>query len=208
LDGKIAARDGSSKWISSEVSRRYVKKIRSEFNAILVGRNTMEEDDPYLLDEKKNGYDTIRIVVDTKLKISVKSNLIKTRSKSPIIVGTTLLADKNKLKILEKLNNLTIVQVPLKEGKVALKPFLKKLVKMGITSILVEGGGELVGNLIDEHLVNEVIFFISPQILGGNTASVKGKGVKNIKSAIKLKNKKISSMGEDIFIKGEICSRV
>ena len=207
LDGKIAARDGSSKWISSEASRKYVKKIRSEFNGVLVGRNTIEKDDPFLLDENKKGHDTIRIVVDTKLKMSLKSNLIKTLDKAPIIIGTTFLADKNKLKILGNLNNLTVVQSPIKAGKVSLKSFLKKLAKMGITSILVEGGGELVGNLIDENLVNEVIFFISPQILGGDMVSVKGKGVKNIKNAIKLKNKKITSMGEDILIKGEICSQ-
>jgi len=207
LDGKIAARNGSSKWISSEISRKFVRKIRAEFDAILVGSNTVRVDDPFLLDEKKKGYNTARIVVDSRLKMSLSSNLIKTVRKSPVMIGTTELADERKIEKLRKVRGVRVIVIKSKKGKVALKPFLKQLYKVGIVNILVEGGGRLAGSLIDESLADEVMFFISPKIIGGDGySSVAGSGAKNVRAATPITNVKVRRMGEDIFVRGYLLS--
>ena len=203
LDGKIAARDGSSKWISSEISRKFVRKIRAEFDAILVGSNTVRADNPFLLDEKKKGYDTARLVVDSRLKISLSSNLIKTAERSSVIIGTTELAEKRKIEKLRKVRGVRIIVTKSKKGKVALKAFLKQLYKLGIVNILVEGGGRIAGGLIDESLADEVMFFISPKIIGGDGySSVAGFGAKSVGAATPVINIKVRRMGEDIFVRG------
>lgn len=203
LDGKIAARNGSSKWISSEISRKFVRKIRGEFDAILVGSNTVRADNPFLLDEKKKGYDTARIVADSRLKISLSSNLIKTAGKSTVIIGTTELANKRKIEKLRKVRGVSVIVTKSKNGKVALKPFLKRLCKIGLVNILVEGGGQIAGGLIDESLADEVMFFISPKIIGGDGyPSVAGAGAGDVSKAASLINVKVRRMGEDIFVRG------
>ena len=207
IDGKIAARDGSSKWISSPSSRKYVKKIRSSYSAIMIGSNTAIEDNPFLLDEKKKGYKTARIIVDTYLKTPLNSNIIKTRSKAPVIIATTDLVPKGKIDKFRKFNNVDIIVTGSKDGKVRLKELLRELAKRGIVSILVEGGGELVGSLLDGKLVDEAIFFISPLVIGGSKSSIKGEGAANIKKALSLKDIERDFFGEDIFLKGKLCSR-
>lgn len=202
IDGKIAARDGSSKWISSDKSRKLVKKIRKDFDAIMIGRNTLEKDNPFLLDEKKTGYKVSRIVIDSKLKLSLNSNIIKTAKKSPVIIGTTDLASGSKIKKISKLNGIKVVQVKSKKGKVNMKAFLKELAKLDIINVMVEGGGELIGSLLEESLVQEIMCFISPKIIGGSYSSIKGAGVKNIKNAINLKNVEINLIENDLLIKG------
>ncbi|MFC1548740.1 bifunctional diaminohydroxyphosphoribosylaminopyrimidine deaminase/5-amino-6-(5-phosphoribosylamino)uracil reductase RibD [Candidatus Omnitrophota bacterium] len=207
VDGKIAARDGSSKWISSKLSRKFVKKIRSEFNAIVVGANTVANDDPFLLDEKRKGYDVSRVVVDTRLRMPFNSNIIKTANRAPVIIGTTELAPDGKIAKFHRVKGVKVIKTKSKRGKVSLKPFLTKLAQEGMVNVLVEGGGGLVGSLIDEGLVDEAMFFISPKIIGGEYASVKGKGVPSIGKALKLDDLEIKRSGEDIFIRGLVCSR-
>jgi len=204
LDGKIAARDGSSKWISSKISRKFVRKIRKEFDAILVGSNTVFADDPFLLDESRKGYRTARIVVDSRLKISAKSNIIKTAGKSPVIIGTTELASKKKIEELRRVKGVRIVVQRSKNGKCSLKTFLKRLAILGIVNIFVEGGSRLAGSLMDEGLVDEVMFFIAPKIIGGGYTSIGGAGARNIRQAAVLSEVKVKRMGEDIFVRGYI----
>ncbi|MFH1846238.1 MAG: bifunctional diaminohydroxyphosphoribosylaminopyrimidine deaminase/5-amino-6-(5-phosphoribosylamino)uracil reductase RibD [Candidatus Omnitrophota bacterium] len=204
LDGKIAARDGSSKWISGELSRGYVKRIRGSFSGIMVGANTIRKDDPFLLGVNRSGYKTARITVDTHLNISKNSNIIRTSSRSPVIIGTTDKAPKNKINMLKKIEGVEVAVFKSRNGKVPLKPFLRHLAKLGLMNILVEGGGELAGSLLDEGLIDEVMIFISPKILGGSHFSIKGKGVGTIKNARDLKNIKTKKIGNDILLTGSI----
>lgn len=207
IDGKIAATDGSSKWISSASSRKFTRDMRKSFDAILVGSGTLLKDDPFLLDEKRKGYKTKRVIVDTSLKVPLRSNILKTLEKSPVIIGTTDLAPQAKLKKLRKLKGLEVISVEARGGKVPLGKLLRALAKRNIVNLLVEGGGEIAGSLMDEGLVDEAMFFISPKIIGGNHSSVKGRGARSITEALKMKNIEIKSSGSDIFVRGEVCSR-
>ena len=207
LDGKIAARDYSSKWITSPEARKLVKKMRSKFNAIMVGSNTVSKDDPFLLDEKRRSSKVMRVVVDSRLKIPIDSNLVKTRNKAPLVIGTTELASRNKEARLRKMDNIDIIRMGSKEGRVPLKTLLKSLAARGAVNILVEGGGRLVGSLMDGRLVDEVLFFISPKIIGGSFSSIMGRGAANIREAVRLENIKMRKIGGDILVRGRVCSR-
>ncbi|MBD3426071.1 MAG: bifunctional diaminohydroxyphosphoribosylaminopyrimidine deaminase/5-amino-6-(5-phosphoribosylamino)uracil reductase RibD [Candidatus Omnitrophica bacterium] len=207
IDGKIAARDGSSKWISGEDSRNYTRKLRPSYDAIMVGANTVVKDDPYLLDSQRKGYGVTRIVVDSRLRIPEKSNILKTRSKSPVIIATTRLAPQARMSKLEAMDGIEVIRTRVKEGRVSLGGLLKKLGQREMVNVLVEGGGELVGSMVDEGLVDEAMFFVSPKIIGGEYSSVKGKGAANIKKALDLEQVEIKRKGDDIFVRGMVCSR-
>ena len=208
VDGKIAARDKTSKWITSEVSRRYSRKMRSRFSAIMVGANTVCEDDPLLLGEGEKGKRITRVVVDSRLRTSLGSKLVKTAKKSPVIFATTELAPRARLRKFKNAKGVEIIETKSRKDKVSLKPLLKKLAKKDIISMIVEGGGELAGSLIDESLVDEAMFFVSPKIIGGNYSSVKGQGAGNIAKVMQLRDVEIKKMGKDILIRGKACSQV
>lgn len=204
LDGKIAAADGTSKWISSEKSRELVREMRGRFDAVMVGIGTVFADDPFLLDAKKKGYATRRIVIDSRLRIPERSNLIKTAERSPVLIAVTPAAPADKVKRLARIRGVEVITARSKAGKVDLGDLLGKLAERGIVNILVEGGGELAGALFDEGHADEVIFFISPKVIGGGNSSVKGKGVKTIADAIKLKDVKVLMSGDDVMVTGKI----
>jgi diaminohydroxyphosphoribosylaminopyrimidine deaminase/5-amino-6-(5-phosphoribosylamino)uracil reductase len=204
VDGKIAARDGSSKWITSEISRKYARQARSDFDAIVVGVNTVFKDDPLLLGDRRRGERITRIVVDSRLRTPPGSKILKTAKRSPVLFATTELAPRSSLKKFRKIEGVEVVETKSKKAKVSLKPFLRKLAAKGITSILVEGGGELAGSFLDGNMVDEVMFFIAPKIIGGGFSSVKGKGARNINSVVDLQNIETKKIGRDILVRGVI----
>jgi len=206
-DGKIAARDGSSKWISSARSRRLVKKIRSGFDAIMVGANTVLRDDPLLMGVEGRSIGVSRVILDSRLRTPADSNVVRTAKKAPVIFGTTQLAPFSKIERFRRTEGVDVIVTRKKGSRVALRPFLSELAARGLVSIMVEGGGELVGSLIDESLVDEFLFFIAPKVIGGGNYSVGGKGVSNIKGAIELRDVEVKRSGSDIFIRGSACSR-
>ena len=159
LDGKIAAADGTSKWISSASSRRFARRIRGTFDAIMVGSGTVTADDPFLLDERRKGYATRRVVADSRLGMSENSNLVKTARLSRVIIATTRMAPAAKIKKFSRIKGVELLLAKSKAGRVDLKDMLSKLAARGIVNILVEGGGELAGSLLDEKLADEAFFF-------------------------------------------------
>ena len=208
LDGRIAASDGSSKWITSKESRKHVRKIRPGFDAIMIGANTAFQDDPFLLDEKKRGYSVWRVVVDSKLSLPVGANLIRTAKKAPVVIGTTELASKKKVDKFRKIKGVDTIVLKSKKEKVPLKAFLKELASRGVVNLQVEGGGTLAGTLVDEGLADEVMMFIAPKLIGGKHLSVKSRGVKNIMDAVDLKDVRIKRFDNDIMIHGILkCSQ-
>lgn len=204
LDGKIASKIGDSKWITSDKSRLFVHRLRQNYDAIVVGVNTILRDDPRL-DAWFSQRQPVKIVVDSQLSISQEANIFL-RNSSVIIV--TLLSlpgqETENRKILSQ--KAKILEVKEKGGLVNLKDMMKKLAQMEITNILVEGGGTLIGSLFDEGLVDKAMFFISPKIIGGKDAigSVMGKGISRIDGAIKLKEVKLKRIGEDFLVEGYV----
>jgi len=203
LDGKIATRTKQSKWISHEESQKYVHKLRSENDAVLIGKNTAIIDNPLLTARKvKTQKQPVKVIVDSKLSMPIDRKFINDKS-SQTIIATTNLAKKEKIYQFEK-KGCKIIIVPRKKNKVNLKKLLFILAKMNITSVLVEGGSQIAGSLIDENLVDKIVFIISPKIIGGKNAipSIAGNGAKSLKEATKIKNWRVKKSGEDIIIEG------
>ncbi len=208
LDGKIAARDGSSKWITSAYSRERAGRMRSGFDAVIVGVNTVCRDDPFLLGRGTRGNGPRRVVVDSSLRMPFASNLIRTADKAPVIIVTTERASGPRVKKFSAVKGVEILTVRSRNKRVSLRPFLRKLARENIVNALVEGGGELVGSLKDESLVDEWMFFIAPKILGGGHSSVKGKGAANIRKAMELCDMEFKKSGRDIIITGKTAGSV
>jgi diaminohydroxyphosphoribosylaminopyrimidine deaminase/5-amino-6-(5-phosphoribosylamino)uracil reductase len=204
LDGKIATHRGDSKWITSDRSRSYAHRMRQNFDAIMVGVNTILRDDPKLdvwFSEKL----PIKIVVDSQLSTPQNANIFSARNKIIIVTLSSRPGQETEnRKILSE--RAEILEVKEKEGQVNLKDMMKKLAQLGITNILVEGGGTLIGSLFDEGLVDKILFFFSPKIIGGkeSISSVMGKGVARIDKAIKLKDIILRRLGEDFLIEGYV----
>jgi len=204
LDGRIATRTGDSKWITSDKSRAFAHRIRKDYDAIMVGVNTVLRDNPSLnawFSQKK----LIKIIVDSNLSISENSNIFAGDSQVIIITLPSRPGQEteNRKSLSAKAK---ILEVKEKAGQINLRDALKKLARLKISNIIVEGGGTLIGSLFDERLVDKILFFISPKIIGGKDAvsSVMGNGVKRIDQAIKLRDLKIRRFGEELLVEAMV----
>jgi len=201
LDGKIATSTGESKWITSKEARDYVHRLRSSIDAILVGVNTVLKDNPSLSIHGK-GKNPKRIIIDPQLHIPLNAKIFNST------VETILITTKNierKTNFYKK-KKIRILSLPSKNGKIDFQQIMSKLAKMNIASVLIEGGGETNAYALEAGVVDEVMFFIAPKIIGGKNAStpVEGKGIVNINRAVKIKELKVHRYGRDILLCGHL----
>jgi len=207
-DGKIATRTGDSKWVSGEKSRKLVHKMRDDFDAVMVGANTVKTDNPRLTARTKGGRDPIRIIIDSDLCLDPNSKFMK-NGKGKIVIATSPLAPKQKIRKFESLGARVLVcgkRNGENSGEVELNKLMRKLGKLGIQSILLEGGSELNGSAIEAGIVDKIYFFIAPKIIGGRDAKgpIGGKGIERMNQALKLKDMKMEKVGEDWLMSAEL----
>ncbi len=202
LDGKIAAASGQSRWVTSRESRDFAHELRNNFDAILVGVNTVLKDDPFLNAARKN---IKKIIIDSHLRIPARRNLFKKARPENIILATTSKAPESKRQEFLK-KGFQVMVCPQVEGKVDLKWLFKKFAQEEITSILIEGGSKIAGSAFKQGLVDKILFFIAPKILGDEKAisSVRGFHVNDVNQSISLKNVTTRSIGRDILIEGYV----
>jgi diaminohydroxyphosphoribosylaminopyrimidine deaminase/5-amino-6-(5-phosphoribosylamino)uracil reductase len=165
IDGKIADNKYNSKWISSLRSRMLVHAMRASYDAVLAGSNTVEHDDPELTVRLIKGRNPYRIVIDSKLRSSLKSKVFSDKNTDMTILITSSLADKQKMRILEK-RNIKIISCSIKNGIINIKEALRKLTGLGISSIMVEGGAKTYSEFIKKGLVDEFMIFVAPKVMG------------------------------------------
>lgn len=204
LDGKIATLKGESKWITSEESRAVVQTLRNRVDAILVGIGTIAADNSQLVvhEEKEKRRNPLRIVVDSKLKISPRAKILKVNEWTKTMVVTTRRATLKKRKSLERIG-VEVVVVPDKRGRVSLVSLLKLLGKRGVTSVLVEGGSQVNASFLKEKLAHKIYYFMAPRILGDDALGAYADlGVSDIDQAVRIKNIKVENIGKDFLIQG------
>ncbi len=202
LDGKIATRVGDSKWISSESSRKDSRIERGAADSVLVGVGTVNADNPELAAHGKfKNKKLLRVVIDPELKSNIKSKIF--RDQNVFIAHTDRASKKNILKF--KKSRINIKSFGKK--KVSIKALLKYLGQKSIQHIFVEGGGGVHGSfhdaaLSDKILVDRVLWYLSPKIIGGENSvdSVAGNGIRKINQVLKLEQKKIKQIGQDLKI--------
>lgn len=205
LDGKIAAADGSSQWISGEESRKVVHELRGRMDAILVGSGTALADDP-LLTARPNGVRVAtRIVIDSMATLPITSKLVQTANDTPVLLATSNQAPPQKCKALQNAG-VEVLKLNGETPSERLAELLDELGSRQMTNLLIEGGGKLLGDAFDQKLVDELLVFIAPKIIGGTAAPspLGGNGVDGISNAALLKNASIEQVGSDIFIRGRI----
>ncbi|MCX8044977.1 MAG: bifunctional diaminohydroxyphosphoribosylaminopyrimidine deaminase/5-amino-6-(5-phosphoribosylamino)uracil reductase RibD [Desulfobacterota bacterium] len=211
LDGNIATVTGDSKWITCEHSRRYVHKIRSEVDAVMVGIGTVLADNPRLTARlsEKSVKNPLRVIVDEKLRIPLSSKVLQTKLAQGTLLATSpALAQSRKARQIQA-TGAQIFSVPLKRGLIDLKALIKKLGAMGIASLLIEGGSELNASALAAEIVDKIMFFYAPKIIGGRKAIhvVGGKGIRKIAKAITLSNMTIKRIGSDFLVTGYVQPR-
>ncbi len=210
LDGKIATRSGDSRWITGEESRRHVHRLRREADAVMVGVNTVLADDPRLT--ARHGSDGVeceeqplRVVVDTGARTPATARVFAGPGKT--LLAASRAPDAAQA---ERLNRVgaEVAVLPLAEGRVDLKQLLVLLGQREITSLLVEGGGRLLGSLFDSGLVDKVVAFIAPMIIGGEDAetAVGGSGVGQIADSFRLERVTTCIHEGDVMVTGYVRS--
>ena len=198
LDGKIATRNGDSKF-SSKLDKIRVHKLRSKVDGILIGTNTLLRDNPILTVRYSKGENPTRIILDSRGTIPSNSRIIKTCKNVPTIIAVSKKITK---KNLERLRKYPIDIIISGEKKVNLKQVLKKIVKRKIKKLLVEGGGTVNWELIRQGFFDEVIITVTPFLVGGKDAInlVQGTGFTKIKKSSKLKLKKVVRQKNELVL--------
>ena len=203
LDGKIALKNKNSKWISGELARKEVHKLRNEYDAILVGANTVETDNPELtVRDVDNGRNPIRIILDPNL--ITKSNVNVYSKSAPVILVTKFGHSESKISNYLKCNeSITVIELPENENKkIDLKQLFFELGKKEILSVLIEAGPALGGKLILNKLIDEYILFVSPKVFGDNDAvpSLKTGPLESIDKSYNFKIFKHKTIGNDLML--------
>ncbi len=202
LDGRLSIAKNVSTSLSGDRARHRVQDLRHEYDAILVGSNTVFVDDPNLTDrsEKIRRRPLVRVVLDNQLRIPFTSVVAKTASATPTIVFTNS-RDSEKI---SRLRDLGVDVIISGEGGRDLKGVLAELRTRDIQSVLVEGGSEIGGSFCDAGLIDKTTFIIAPLIIGGRDApfAIGGTSGKSLAEALQLTDVKAEQLGEDIEITG------
>ncbi|MCX6244020.1 MAG: bifunctional diaminohydroxyphosphoribosylaminopyrimidine deaminase/5-amino-6-(5-phosphoribosylamino)uracil reductase RibD [Bacteroidetes bacterium] len=206
LDGKIATVENASRWISGERSRRYVHELRQQYSAVMVGINTVIYDDPLLNTRRKGkkSRDPLKVIVDSEGKIPSEAKVLAHHPQLAIIATTDKIKPE-KRRDLERLGAQVII-CPQSGGKVDLDYLMLSLGRMGIDSVLLEGGSTIAFSAIRSGIVDKVISFIAPKIVGGTGAPtpVGGTGIPRMEDAIRIDKWKYRKIGEDMLVEGYI----
>jgi diaminohydroxyphosphoribosylaminopyrimidine deaminase / 5-amino-6-(5-phosphoribosylamino)uracil reductase len=206
LDGKIATVTKESHWISGQESRKFIHELRQQVSAIMVGINTVLVDDPLLTTrrEGKKNKNPLKVIVDTNARLPLDAKVL-TNDPQLTLIATSSSTDKSKLTQLER-SGAHVLVCPTKNEKIDLKYLMNSLGTMGIDSVLLEGGGTLSFSALQDGIVDKVISFIAPKIVGGRVAMtpVGGKGIEKLNDAIILTDITVKHVGVDIMIQGYI----
>lgn len=205
LDGKIATVSGDSAWISGEKSRKLVHRLRADMDAIMVGVNTVVRDDPLLTVRHVRMRRTpVRIVLDISAKTPLTSSLVQTSSSVDTLIVSSTRAPQRRIDALEEAGCVVLKVNTRHEKYIDLKNLFEFLGKRHFTNVLIEGGGEVIASAFEDRLVDRVVAFIAPKVIGGRDAvsPVEGVGIAGMPKAITLGNLKVRRLESDVLVEG------
>jgi len=204
LDGRIAAADGSSRWIASPDSLKLAHRLRATHDAILAGIGNILEDDPELTLRLVKGRSPTRIILDSKLRIPLEAKVLQDQAKAPTIIATTPAADDDKLAVLRDRGIEVIIVATDLGGGVDMVRLLPVLGERDITSVLVEGGSRVITSFIRHNLVDHLVAVVAPKILGKGLESIGDLNIESIDQALNLSFEKTYRLGADFVIEARI----
>lgn len=205
LDGKIATQTGDSRWITGEAARQHVHHLRNEVDAVLVGIGTVLRDDPMLTTRlgTPDQRDPTRVIVDNLARLPLRAQVINRASTAPTILAVSEMAPRARLETLER-EGVQVLVVPGSPRRVSLGHLMEALGKMGFLSVMIEGGAEINASALQEGVVDKVLVFLAPILIGGKSTptAVGGEGIEMLREAKRLRDVRIERFGEDVLIEG------
>jgi diaminohydroxyphosphoribosylaminopyrimidine deaminase/5-amino-6-(5-phosphoribosylamino)uracil reductase len=205
LDGKISTRTGDSRWITGESARQHVHHLRNEVDAVMVGIGTVLRDDPLLTTRlgTPDQRDPTRVIVDNLARLPLRAKVINRASTAPTILAASEMAPRAKLEALER-EGVQILVVPGSPRRVSLAHLMEALGKHGFLSVMIEGGAEINASALQEGVVDKLLLFLAPILIGGTSTptAVGGDGIETLRQATRLRNVRLERFGEDILIEG------
>ena len=202
LDGQIAARSGSTTWITSEASREAVQRLRHEADALLTGIGTVLADNPRMTDRtgKPRRQKLLRAIIDSRLRLPLKSNLVKSADGDVAVFTTQPLDSPKALALLQA--GVAVVRVPAKRNHVDLRAVLRDLGKHQILNVLLEAGAELNGAALEAGIVDKMILFYAPKIMGTGGVPMASIPSKWFPKSPALTNITVNRYGPDFCVQG------
>lgn len=207
LDGRIATRTGNSKWVTGEKSREFVHRIRHAVDGILVGINTVRQDNPSLTTRltDMDGRDPARIILDTHQAIAPDARVLHLPSTAETILVNGASAGSN-AKNISQTPGVRGMSVPVKNGLVDMAVLMEQLGASGITSVLIEGGARVIASAFKAGIVDKICFFYAPKISGGDDGVpiCRGSGPDSMADCIRVKDLQVHRFDDDVMIEGYI----
>ena len=200
LDGRIATATGQSQWISSPASLKFAHQLRAEHDAILVGIGTVLKDNPTLTVRMVRGRNPLRIVVDNCLAVTTEFNVMQDLSGMPTLIATTKSASDPAFRALAKAGAELVRVRSDKNNHVSLQQLLQLLAARNISSVLIEGGSQIITSALKDNLVNRLVTVIAPKILGKGIEAVGDLNIRNLEKAKKLSVKSVAKKGSDVIM--------
>ena len=202
LDGRIATKTGHSQWISSPESLRLGHTLRSMHDGVLVGIGTILVDDPGLTVRLAKGKNPRRIIIDGKLRIPLRAKVLNDEGVDKTIIVATKRASRGKAQSLKNLGAEILWAKKNQRGKVDMEDLLGKLGGMGLTSVLVEGGAEIITSFLRERLADKIVIVMAPKLIGEGIEAVGDLEIRDLDEALQISRMKMRRLGGDIVIEG------
>ncbi len=204
LDGKIAAADGGSKWITGDAAQVKTHRMRSKHDAILAGIGTVLSDDPQLNVRHIRGPSPARVIVDSKLRIPLQAKILNDDLVHKTIIATAKSCDTRRA-VEIKNKGADVWQISRsKHGGLNLKELCQKLGDAGIVSILIEGGSGIFSSFLRERLVDRLELFLAGKVLGSGLTAMRELGINSLNESIMFKNMSCRKVGTDILISADV----
>lgn len=203
-DGKLATRTGDSQWITGLKARHLVHRLRNAVDAVAVGVDTVLADDPLLTTRlPRGGRDAVAVVLDSQARTPPTSALLRGSRGAPVVVAVTAAAPAARVERLRSAGA-EVEVLPEGPGGVSWSHLLDRLGARGLTSLLVEGGARVAGSLVDAGLVDKLMVFMAPLVIGGSEAPgpVAGQGAETLSEALRLERVRFRRLGTDILLEG------
>jgi diaminohydroxyphosphoribosylaminopyrimidine deaminase / 5-amino-6-(5-phosphoribosylamino)uracil reductase len=205
LDGRIATRRGDSRWVTGPRARELGRALRDTHDAILVGAGTARADDPLLTTRRPRGRDPVRVVLDGRLTISPRARLLHSGSPAPTLVVCSRGAPAARERAL-RAAGAEVLRLPGRGGRVSPRALLAALLERNILSVLIEGGGETAATFLEAGLVDKLVAFVAPTLVGGRDAipMLGGRGVARMADAVRLCDTTYRRIGEETMVTGYV----
>jgi diaminohydroxyphosphoribosylaminopyrimidine deaminase/5-amino-6-(5-phosphoribosylamino)uracil reductase len=211
LDGKIATASGESRWITGEPAQRDAHRLRARVDAVLVGIGTVLRDDPSLTARLSNrpvrlaSRQPIRLVVDSRLRIPLGARVLSRLHEAHTLIATTRLASPRKINLLRR-RGVDVLLLRNEGRRVSLADLCRQLGRLGIRSLLVEGGGTVNASLLRSGLADRIVLYVAPLLLGGDDAKgwIGGGSPKHLRNSLLLEGLTIRRVGRDMVVEAEL----